>query len=53
MISSMLSTLHQEYTGLSTDDKSKLSPKNGDVFFEMDTAKVFMYDEKGKTWREI
>ena len=42
-----------EYRGLSTDTKPTDCVYNGDVFFEMDTGDVFMYDAAGKTWLKI
>ena len=41
----------QRYVGLSTDTKPTAS--NGDLFLEMDTSKVFMYDESGTSWVEV
>ena len=40
-----------EYYGLSSDNKPK-DAKNADVFYEMDTTKVFLYDQSGKAWVE-
>ena len=37
-----------EYRGLSTDKKPIERVGNGSVFFEIDTCKVFMFDEKNK-----
>ena len=37
---------------LSTDAKPDHAA-NGTVLLEMDTAKVFVYDEENKLWREI
>ena len=42
-----------EYRGLSTDKKPTERVGNGSVFFEMDTCKVFMFDEKAKKWIEL
>lgn len=44
------------YLGLSTDTKPvdsglKENDLNGSVFYEMDTQKVFMYDEEGSEWK--
>ena len=41
----------QRYVGLSTDTKPTAG--NGDLFLEMDTSKVFMYDESGTSWVEV
>lgn len=38
-----------ECTGLSTDRKPTNLP-NGSVFYEMDTATTYMYDEQNKRW---
>lgn len=40
-----------EYIGLSTDTKP-MDAKNTDVFLEMDTGKVFLFDEEGARWIE-
>ena len=37
---------------LSTDAKPDHAA-NGTVLLEMDTAKIFVYDEENKLWREI
>lgn len=39
------------YVGLSTDPKPTDS-KNADAFLEMDTGKVFLFDEDNATWIE-
>ena len=46
-----------EYKGLSTDikpveDDSTKVP-NGSTFFEMDTSKLFMYDNEHDVWLEV
>lgn len=41
----------QRYVGLSTDTKPAAS--NGDLFLEMDTSTVFMYDQTGASWMEV
>lgn len=41
-----------EFHGLSTDEKP-LDIANGCLFIEMDTAKVFLFDEENKRWIEI
>lgn len=43
----------REYRGLSTDTKPTTNVANGSIFFEIDTGKVFMYDETNTQWREI
>jgi hypothetical protein len=42
-----------EFRGLSTDKKPIKNVGNGSVFFEMDTLKVFIFDEKSKKWIEL
>ena len=39
------------YCGLSTD--SKPDAANGAMFLEMDTAKIYLYDETNTQWREF
>ena len=38
---------------LSTDTKPTTNVGNGSVLVEMDTSKVFFYDERNNTWREF
>ena len=40
-----------EFYGLAGDPKPK-DAGNADVFYEMDTGKVFLYDQTGKIWLE-
>lgn len=42
-----------EFRGLSTDVKPLERVGNGSIFIEMDTSKVFMFDEQNKVWREF
>jgi hypothetical protein len=42
----------QQYEGLSTDTKPTTGIPNGARFFEMDTAKTFMFDADSSTWLE-
>lgn len=42
-----------EFRGLSTDEKPVEKVGNGSVFIEIDTGKVFMFDEQNKVWKEI
>ena len=42
-----------EFRGLSTDEKPVEKLGNGSVFIEIDTGKVFMFDEQNKVWKEI
>lgn len=41
-----------ELKGLSTDTKPTTDINNGSTFYEMDTKKVFMYDEENLRWLE-
>ena len=44
------------YAGLSTDTKGESGYGNGDVILEMDTCKVFMFNEDGASgskWIEL
>ena len=40
---------HAEYYGKSTDIKPVEGVNNSDVFYEMDTKKVFLFDEESQT----
>lgn len=40
---------NEQYFGLSTDTKPE-SAQNASVFYEMNTQKVFMFDEQNKEW---
>lgn len=42
----------EEFYGLSTDEKPIDDAHNADIFYEMDTGKVFMFDEDNKQWLE-
>lgn len=42
---------HAEFYGLSTDDKATCDdPHNADIFYEMDTQAVYMYDQDSGNW---
>lgn len=41
-----------EYYGKSTDEKPTEDVQNGSTFYEIDTQKVFMFDEETATWIE-
>lgn len=48
----MITTINEktyEFRGLSTDEKPVENAGNGSVFIELDTGKVFMFDEQNKT----
>ena len=52
----MITTINEktyEFRGLSTDEKPIERVGNGSVFIELDTGKVFMFDEQNKVWKEI
>ena len=38
--------------GKSTDEKPTEGMRNSDRFYEMDTQKVYMFDEDSNTWLE-
>ena len=40
------------YYGLSTDEKPIAGVKNGSAFIEMDTSKVYFFDEQNSQWHE-
>jgi hypothetical protein len=41
-----------EYYYLSTDAKPHDHVENADILYEMDTQKVYLYDEANKAWIE-
>lgn len=43
---------YAEYCGLSTDDKSAIDAYNADMFYEIDTAKYYRYNEVSEEWIE-
>ena len=45
-------TLTWEIYGKSSDAKPTEDVPNASVFYEMDTKKIFMFDEDSKTWLE-
>lgn len=42
----------QRFWGLSTDTKPTENVGNGDCFIEMDTGKIYFFDEAGASWKE-
>lgn len=42
----------EEFYGLSTDEKPTENVVNASIFYEMDTQKVFLFDEENKEWLE-
>ena len=52
-----IETKEIELRGLSTDTKpTQLDNKdiaNGTVFIEIDTQKIYFFDESSKTWKEV
>ena len=53
----MVSVKHDKdsttYYGLSTDTKPTAGVANGAVFVEMNTGKVYFFDEEGAQWLEV
>lgn len=45
--------LTDEYAGLSTDEKPTAGVRNGSSFIEMDTGKVYLFNETAGEWVEI
>lgn len=43
---------HPEFYGLSTDTKPTTDVLNASVFYEMDTKKIYMFDEENSRWLE-
>ena len=43
---------HSTYYGKSGDTKPTVGVFNADVFYEMDTKKIFMFDEGEGVWLE-
>ena len=43
---------YNEYAGLSTDTKPTQNEITGSVFIEVDTGKVYFFEEIGQTWIE-
>lgn len=41
-----------EYYGKSTDTKPTEGVRNADIFYEMDTKAIFMFDEADGQWLE-
>lgn len=42
-----------QYAGLSTDTKPTEGLVTGSTFVEVDTGKVYLFDEVTSTWREM
>ena len=43
---------YNEFAGLSTDDKPTVGVGTGSIFVEVDTGKVFFYNEASEAWVE-
>ena len=43
---------NSDFYGKSTDNKPVYNIRNGDIFYEFDTQKVYMFDEETKSWIE-
>lgn len=41
---------NNQYCGLENDDKSTISASNGDEYYEIDTAKIYIYSEASNEW---
>ncbi|MBP5461878.1 MAG: hypothetical protein J6Y20_07125 [Lachnospiraceae bacterium] len=41
-----------QYAGISTDTKPTTNVLNGSMFIEMDTSKIYFFDQQNKLWRE-
>lgn len=41
---------NNQYCGLEKDDKSTISASNGDEYYEIDTAKIYIYNEASHEW---
>lgn len=41
---------NNQYCGLEKDDKSTISASNGDEYYEIDTAKLYIYNEVSNEW---
>lgn len=46
------STPRGEFYGKAADVKPKEGVKNADIFYEMDTKKVYLFDEEAGEWLE-
>lgn len=42
-----------DHYGNSSDEKPTECVHNGEFFFELDTGKMFAYDETAKSWNEM
>lgn len=47
-----VANLIDEYDGLSTDTKPTSGVRNGSVFAEIDTGKIYLFDEENSQWIE-
>lgn len=48
--------LYSEFYGLSTDDKNEavsMGVENADSFLEMDTRRVYLFDEENEVWQPL
>ena len=48
-----VNNLVDEYDGLHDDTKPTEGVRNGSVFVEMDTAKIFLFNEEASAWIEV
>ena len=42
-----------EYRGLSTDNKPTENVANGSMFIEINTGKIYLFDEENEQWKEV
>jgi hypothetical protein len=52
MITKINTNERTEFYGKSADEKPIYGTKNADLFYEMDSGKVFMFDADTMTWVE-
>lgn len=48
-----VANLVDEFVGLSTDTKPTENVRNGSTFVEMDTKKLYAYDEENAEWKDM
>lgn len=47
-----IANLTTTYNGLADDTKPTTDVRNGDVFVEIDTGDIYMFDEENSTWNK-
>lgn len=53
MVTALTNYIKQRYAALSTDDISGLDVHNGDELLEMDTGKVYVFNEENNSWTNM